>query len=248
MIIFKSDREIEIMRRAGEVVAIALKAVEDAIAPGMTTAEVDEIVKLAIEKEGAIPAFYGLYGFPGNACISVNQEVVHGIPGKKVLKEGDIVSVDVGALLDGYNGDSAKTFPIGKVDDKVMDLLKVTEESLYKGIEQAVEGNRLGAVSNAIQVHAESAGYGVVRDYVGHGIGRKMHEEPQIPNYGPSDKGPVLKKGMVLAIEPMINLGTYKVKTLGDDWTVVTIDGKPSAHFEHTVAITENGPEILTKL
>lgn len=248
MIIFKSDREIEIMRRAGQVVAIALKAVEDAIAPGMTTAEVDEIVKLAIEKEGAIPAFYGLYGFPGNACISVNQEVVHGIPGKKVLKEGDIVSVDVGALLDGYNGDSAKTFPIGKVDDKVMDLLKVTEESLYKGIEQAVEGNRLGAVSNAIQVHAESAGYGVVRDYVGHGIGRKMHEEPQIPNYGPSDKGPVLKKGMVLAIEPMINLGTYKVKTLGDDWTVVTIDGKPSAHFEHTVAITENGPEILTKL
>lgn len=248
MIIFKSDREIEIMRRAGRVVAIALQAVEDAIKPGMTTAQVDEIVKLAIEKEGAVPAFYGLYGFPGNACISVNQEVVHGIPGKKTLKEGDIVSVDVGALLEGYNGDAAKTFPVGKVDEKVMDLLKVTEESLYKGIEQAVEGNRLGAVSNAIQVHAETAGYGVVRDYVGHGIGRKMHEEPQIPNHGPADKGPVLKKGMVLAIEPMINLGTYKVKTLGDDWTVVTIDGKPSAHFEHTVAITENGPEILTKL
>ena len=248
MIIFKSDREIEVMRRAGRVVAVALKAVEEAIKPGITTAELDEIVKLAVENEGAVPAFYGLYGFPGNACISVNQEVVHGIPGKKALKEGDIVSVDVGALLDGYNGDAAKTFSVGKLDDKVAELLKVTEESLYKGIEQAVEGNRLGAVSNAIQVHAEQKGFGVVRDFVGHGIGRKMHEEPQIPNYGPADKGPVLKKGMVLAIEPMINLGTYKVKTLGDDWTVVTIDGKPSAHFEHTVAITENGPEILTKL
>jgi len=248
MIIFKSDREIEVMRRAGRVVAVALKAVEEAIKPGITTAELDEIVKLAVENEGAVPAFYGLYGFPGNACISVNQEVVHGIPGKKALKEGDIVSVDVGALLDGYNGDAAKTFPVGKLDNKVADLLKITEESLYKGIEQAVEGNRLGAVSNAIQVHAEQKGFGVVRDFVGHGIGRKMHEEPQIPNYGPADKGPVLKKGMVLAIEPMINLGTYKVKTLGDDWTVVTIDGKPSAHFEHTVAITENGPEILTKL
>lgn len=248
MIIFKSDREIDIMRRAGKIVAIALNAVGEAIRPGITTAEIDEVVKLAIENEGAIPAFYGLYGFPGNACISVNQEVVHGIPGPRILKSGDIVSVDIGALLDGYNGDAAKTFMVGNVDEKVADLLKVTEESLYLGIEQAVEGNRLGAVSSAIQLHAEKAGYGVVRDYVGHGIGRKMHEEPQIPNFGPSDKGPVLKKGMVLAIEPMINLGTFKVKTLSDDWTVVTLDGKPSAHFEHTVAITENGPEILTKI
>ena len=248
MIVFKSAREIEIMRRAGRIVAIALDAVGKHIKPGMTTAEIDTIVKDAIIAEGAIPAFKGLYGFPGNACISVNSEVVHGIPGRHKIKDGDIVSVDVGSLIDSYYGDAAHTFMVGKVPEEVEKLVKVTEESLYKGIEQAIPGNKLGAISNAIQKHVEEAGFGVVRDYVGHGIGRKMHEEPQIPNFGPPDKGPTLKAGMVLAIEPMINLGTYKVKTLSDDWTVVTLDGKPSAHFEHTVAITEEGPEILTKL
>ena len=236
------------MRRAGQIVAIALEKVGKAIKPGVTTAQLDEIAREAIVKEGAKPAFKGLYGFPGNICLSANSEVVHGIPGKHKLKEGDIISVDIGALIDGYNGDAAKTFPVGKVTDEVDMLLKVTEESLYEGIKKAVPGNRLGAISNAVQVHAEAAGFGVVQDYVGHGIGRNMHEEPQIPNFGPTDAGPVLKAGMVLAIEPMVNLGTYKVKTLGDNWTVVTLDGKPSAHFEHTVAITENGPEILTKI
>ena len=236
------------MRRAGQIVAIALEKVGKAIKPGVTTAQLDEIAREAIVKEGAKPAFKGLYGFPGNICLSANSEVVHGIPGKHKLKEGDIISVDIGALIDGYNGDAAKTFPVGKITDEVAMLLKVTEESLYEGIKKAVPGNRLGAISNAVQVHAEAAGFGVVQDYVGHGIGRNMHEEPQIPNFGPTDAGPVLKAGMVLAIEPMVNLGTYKVKTLGDNWTVVTLDGKPSAHFEHTVAITENGPEILTKI
>lgn len=236
------------MRTAGRIVAIALDEVQKAVEPGVTTAELDEVARRAIVKEGAIPAFKGLYGFPGNICLSVNSEVVHGIPGRHKLKEGDIVSADVGALIGGYNGDAARTFPVGKVSDEVMDLIRITEESLYEGIKNALPGNRLGAISNAVQVHAEKAGYGVVRDYVGHGIGRNMHEEPQIPNFGPPDKGPVLKAGMVLAIEPMINLGTWKVKTLGDDWTVITLDGKPSAHFEHTVAIGENGPEILTKI
>ncbi len=248
MIILKSAREIEIMREAGRIVARALEEVRKAVEPGVMTGELDEVARKAIVKEKAIPAFKGLYGFPGNICLSVNSEVVHGIPGKRRLKEGDIVSADIGALVNGYNGDAALTFPVGKVSEEAANLLKVTEESLYKGIEAAVAGNRLGAVSNAIQKHAESFGFGVVRDYVGHGIGRKMHEEPQIPNHGPADQGPVLKTGMVLAIEPMINLGTYKVKTLGDNWTVVTLDGKLSAHFEHTVAITEAGPEILTRL
>ena len=228
--------------------ALALDEVGKAVKPGVTTAHLDEIAREVIVNEGAVPAFKGLYGFPGNICLSVNSEVVHGIPGKHKLKEGDIISADVGALVEGYNGDAARTFPVGKVADEIALLLEVTEQSLYEGIKQAVPGNRLGAISNAVQLHAEAAGFGVVRDYVGHGIGRNMHEDPQIPNFGPPDKGPVLKAGMVLAIEPMINLGTYKVKTLGDNWTVVTLDGKPSAHFEHTVAITENGPDILTRI
>ncbi len=248
MVILKSAREIQLMREAGRIVALALLAVEKAVEPGVTTGELDEIARKAILKEGAVPAFKGLYGFPGNICLSVNSEVVHGIPGKRKLKEGDIVSADIGSLINGYNGDAAKTFPVGKISDEAANLLKITEESLYKGIEGAVAGNRLGAISSAIQMHAEAAGFGVVRDYVGHGIGRKMHEEPQIPNHGPIEQGPVLKVGMVLAIEPMINLGTYKVKTLPDNWTVVTLDGKLSAHFEHTVAITEEGPEILTRI
>jgi methionyl aminopeptidase len=247
MIILKSAREIGVMREAGRIAAAALKAVGGAVRPGVTTGELDEVARAAIVKEGAEPAFKGLYGFPGNTCVSVNHEVVHGIPGKKKLKEGDIVSVDIGTLFEGYNGDTAATFPVGGIDQEVARLLRVTEESLRKGIEQAVAGKRLGQISNAVQMCAEAAGFGVVRDYVGHGIGRRMHEDPQIPNFGSPDKGPILKNGMVVAIEPRINMGTWKVKTLGDNWTVVTLDGKPSAHFEHTVAITDNGPEILTK-
>jgi methionyl aminopeptidase len=248
MIIFKSAREIEIMRRAGRITALALSAVASAAKPGVATMELDEIAKRAIVKEGGVPAFKGLYGFPGNICLSVNSEVVHGIPGKRRLKEGDIVSVDIGVLLEGYNGDAAITFPVGKIAPEVERLLKVAEESLRKGIEQAMPGNRLGKISSAVQRHAEAAGFSVVREYVGHGIGRRMHEDPQVPNFGPEDAGPVLQSGMVVAIEPMVNSGTWKVKTLNDNWTVVTLDGKPSAHFEHTVAITGSGPDILTKL
>jgi methionyl aminopeptidase len=248
MIIFKSPREITIMREAGRIVAVALQTVREALYPGVTTRELDEVARAAIVAEGAVPAFKGLYGFPGNICLSVNSEVVHGIPGRRRLKEGDIISADVGALIDGYNGDAAATFPVGRITPETEELLKVTEEALYKGIEAAQAGNRVGAVSHAVQTRAEASGFGVVRDYVGHGIGRKMHEDPQIPNFGPPGEGPVLKNGMVIAIEPMINMGTYKVKTLSDNWTVVTLDGKPSAHFEHTVAITDNGPDILTKV
>ena len=235
------------MREAGRIVAVALASFGGAVKAGVTTKELDEVALEAILKEGATPAFKGLYGFPGNTCLSVNSEVVHGIPGRRKLKEGDIISVDIGALFEGYNGDAALTFPVGGIAPEVGRLLRVTEESLHKGIKEAVPGNRLGQISNAVQSCAEAAGFGVVRDYVGHGIGRQMHEDPQIPNFGPPDKGPVLKSGMVVAIEPMINLGTWKVKTLGDNWTVVTLDGKPSAHFEHTVAITDEGPVILTK-
>ena len=247
MIILKSAREISIMREAGRIAAIALAAVGKAIRQGAPTIELDGVARAVIVREGAIPAFKGLYGFPGNICLSLNEEVVHGIPGKRRLREGDIVKADIGVLLDGYNGDAAETFPVGKIEPETARLLKITQESLYKAIKAAVPGNRLGMISNAVQSHAEAAGFSVVRDYVGHGIGRKMHEEPQVPNFGPADKGVILKAGMVLAIEPMVNTGTWKVKTLSDKWTVVTLDGKPSAHFEHTVVITEHGHDILTK-
>lgn len=248
MIILKSEREIDLMRESGRIVAKALQAVADTVKPGVTTAELDEVARKLITDCGAIPSFKGYHGYPGNICTSVNSEVVHGIPGSRCLQEGDIVSVDCGALLNGYHGDAAVTIPVGKVSEATQRLLDVTRESLYKGIEQAVVGNRLGAISAAIQQHAENAGYGVVRDYVGHGIGRNMHEDPSVPNLGEPDKGPLLKAGMVLAIEPMINMGTYEVKVLSDEWTVVTKDSKYSAHFEHTVAITQQGPRILTKL
>ena len=248
MIIIKSEREINYMRDAGKIVALALDAVRQIVEPGITTGELDEVARKVIAECDAIPTFKGYHGYPANICTSVNSEVVHGIAGSRILKEGDIVSVDCGALYNGYNGDSAVTFPVGKVSPEAIALMDITRECLEKAIEEAVVGNRLGAISHAVQTHAEAAGYGVVRDYVGHGIGRKMHEDPPIPNVGEPDKGPKLKAGMVLAIEPMINIGTYEVKTLGDGWTVVTKDGKYSAHFEHTVAITENGPSILTKL
>ena len=248
MILLKSEREIRCMREAGRIVALALDAVGKVVEPGITTQELDEVARRTITEHGARPAFKGLYGFPANICVSVNCEVVHGIPGSRKLAEGDIVSVDCGAEIGGYNGDSAITIPVGKISPEIARLIEETRNALYKGIEQAIAGNRVGAISHAVQTYAEKAGFGVVREYVGHGIGRSMHEEPEVPNFGFADRGPLLKAGMVLAIEPMINLGTRAVKSTDDGWTVVTRDGKPSAHFEHTVAIMPDGPEILTRL
>lgn len=248
MIIIKSEREIECLREAGRIVAETLAKVSAAAVFGITTLELDRIAEEYIRSCGAVPAFKGYHGFPGTICASVNEEVVHGIPGLRKLKNGDNVSIDVGAVINGYNGDAAITLAIGEINADVQKLLDVTEESLYKGIAQALVGNRLSDISHAVQAHAESYGYGVVRDLVGHGIGRNMHEDPQIPNYGIPGRGPRLKSGMALAIEPMINLGTYEVETLDDGWTVVTRDAKRSAHFEHTIIITEQGPQILTKL
>ncbi|QDR78831.1 type I methionyl aminopeptidase [Sporomusa termitida] len=248
MIILKSQRELNYLRDAGRIVAETLVEVKKAVKPDVTTLALDRIAEQYIKSKGAEPAFKGYHGFPGNICASVNDEVVHGIPGLKRLKNGDNVSIDIGAIINGYCGDAAITVPVGDVDAEVGKLIEVTEQSLYKGIEKAIAGSRLGDVSHSIQAYAEEHGYGVVRDFVGHGIGRNMHEDPQIPNYGLPGRGPRLKSGMTLAIEPMINAGTHEVKTLSDNWTVVTADGKRSAHFEHTIAITADGPEILTKL
>lgn len=248
MIILKSEREINYLRDAGRIVAEAHLEVKKAVKPGVTTLDLDKIAEEYIKSRGAIPAFKGYHGFTGNICASVNEEVVHGIPGLRKLKTGDNVSIDIGAVINGYNGDAAITVPVGEIDAEVQKLLDITEESLYKGIEQAMVGNRLSDISHAVQVHAENHGFGVVRDYVGHGIGRNMHEDPQVPNFGSPGRGPRLKSGMTLAIEPMVNLGTYEVETLDDGWTVVTLDGKRSAHFEHSIAITDGKPEILTKL
>jgi len=242
----KTKDEIELMRRAGQVVAQTLEMVHQHIKPGMTTAELDRLIEDFIRSQGAIPAFKNYQGFPASACISIDDEVVHGIPGKRVMKEGEIVSVDVGSIVEGYYGDSAYTYAIGDISQHKARLMEVTQQSLMAGIDKARKGNKLGQISAAVQRVAESGGYGVVRELVGHGIGRSMHEEPQIPNFGSEDSGPVLKSGMVLAIEPMINMGTHRVKTLPDGWTVVTADGQPSAHFEHTVAIGDNGTTILT--
>ncbi len=246
MIILKNKEQIEIMRRAGQVVSQTLDMVSEVIKPGMTTAELDCLIEAFIISKGAIPGFKNYQGFPASACISINDEVVHGIPGKKVIKEGDLVSVDVGSIVDDYYGDSARTFAVGKVSPEKKRLMEITYKSLMAGIDKARKGNKLGQISAAVQKVAEDAGFGVVRQLVGHGIGRRMHEEPQVPNFGSPHEGPVLEVGTVLAIEPMINMGTYNVKTLPDGWTVVTADGLPSAHFEHTVAVTENGPDILS--
>ncbi|MBU5678106.1 type I methionyl aminopeptidase [Alkaliphilus sp. MSJ-5] len=248
MIYIKSRQEIELMREAGKIVAEAHELVREAIKPGITTKELDAIAEKHILKKGAIPAFKGYGGFPASICASVNHEVVHGIPGLKTLEDGDIISIDIGALYKGYYGDSAKTHAIGKISQRAQELIEVTRQSFYEGIKFAKLGYRLSDISYAIQTHVEDRGFSVVRNYVGHGIGTSMHEEPQIPNYGPPGKGPRLKEGMVLAIEPMINIGTYEVKVLSDGWTVVTLDGEYSAHYEHTVAITDGEPEILTKL
>lgn len=236
------------MRDAGRVVAGALEEIATAVKPGVTTADLDRLAESFILAKGARPAFKGLYGFPATICASANEQVVHGIPSLRVLENGDIISVDIGAEINGYFGDAAVTLPVGQIDEETKRLLKATEESLYLGIAKAVEGNRLSDISHAVQTHVEKNGFSVVRDYVGHGIGRSMHEEPQVPNFGRPGRGPRLKAGMTLAIEPMVNMGTYEVRTLPDNWTVVTKDMKKSAHFEHTIAITNGEPEILTRL
>lgn len=248
MIILKSNKELEYMREAGKIVAYVHEVLKDAVKPGITTKELDEIAEREILRHKAIPAFKGYHGFPASICASVNEEVVHGIPGLKTLKDGDIISIDIGVVYHGYYGDAAKTHPVGQVREEALKLIEVTRQSFYEGLKFCREGNRLSDISHAIQTHVESNGFSVVRDFVGHGIGQKMHEDPQIPNFGPPGKGPRLMEGMVLAIEPMVNMGTYKVKTLLDNWTVVTMDGKMSAHYEHTVAITKDEPVILTSL
>lgn len=248
MIICKTPRELEIMREAGRIVALTHEELKKHIAPGITTKELDRVAEQIIRKHDAIPSFKGYNGFTGSICASVNEELVHGIPGGRVLKEGDIISIDIGAQYNGYHGDSAWTYAVGKIDEETARLLEVTEQSLYKGLEEAKPGERLSNISHAIQVYVEENGFSVVREYVGHGVGQDLHEDPQVPHYGPPNKGPRLRPGMVLAIEPMVNAGSRYVKTLADDWTVVTVDGKNCAHFEHTIAITETGYEILTKL
>lgn len=248
MIILKSRMELEVMREAGRIVALTHQELSKAIKPGVTTKQLDELAETFIRSKGAVPSFKGYGGFPGSICASVNEELVHGIPGKRTLQEGDVISLDIGAQFEGYHGDSAWTYPVGRISEEDQRLLQVTEESLYKGLEKAIPGGRLSDISHAIQLHAEAAGFTIVREYVGHGIGRSLHEDPQIPNYGPPDRGPRLKPGMVLAIEPMVNAGERYVRTLEDNWTVVTVDRKKCAHFEHTIAITEDGYEILTKL
>ncbi len=247
MIICKTEREIEIMRHAGEIVALTHQLLKEHIKPGVTTKELDKIAEKFIRSHNAKPSFKGYNGFKGSICASVNEELVHGIPGGRVLKEGDIISLDIGAEYNGYHGDSAWTYAVGTISDEDQRLLDVTEASLYKGLEQARAGARLSDISHAIQAYAEPFGFSIVREYVGHGVGQDLHEDPQIPHYGPPGKGPRLKTGMVLAIEPMINAGTRYVRTLADNWTVVTVDGKQCAHFEHTIAITDSGYDILTK-
>jgi methionyl aminopeptidase len=246
MIVRKSQGEIETMREAGRVTARALHAVGAAVRPGVTTAELDAIAVEVIASAGAKPAFKGYHGFPATICASRNSVVVHGIPGKERLIEGDIISVDVGAIVQGYYGDAAYTWPVGNVSPAVAELLDATKRALEAGIARCMAGMRLYDISSAVQHVAESAGFSVVREYVGHGIGRSMHEEPQVPNYGTAGRGPTLQAGMVLAIEPMVNAGAPGVVQRDDGWTVVTADGSCSAHFEHTVAITDDGPRILT--
>lgn len=246
MIIIKNDIEISLMRKAGKIVGETLLLLEEKVKPGITTAELDKIAEEFITKHGAKPSFKGLYGFPSSLCISVNEQVIHGIPSDYSLKEGDIVSIDCGAFISGFHGDAARTFPVGKISLEAEKLIKITKDSFFKGIEYARIGNNLSDISHEIQSYVETAGFSVVRDYVGHGIGRKVHEDPNVPNYGKAGKGPKLVKGMVLAIEPMVNAGKHYVKTLKNGWTVVTKDSSLSAHYENTVAITPDGPEILT--
>jgi methionyl aminopeptidase len=246
MIKYKSKEEIELLRAAAQVVSRTLGKVAEAIGPEVTTLALDKIAEDYIRSQNAIPGFLGLYDFPNTLCVSINEQVVHGYPTDKPLKEGDIVSIDCGAILDGYYGDHAYTFAIGEVSEEKRQLLKVTQECLHLGIEQAKAGSRLGDIGYHIQKHAEDNGYGVVRDLVGHGIGTVMHEEPQVPNYGRRGRGKKIKEGLVIAIEPMINLGTEQVQYLEDNWTIATADRQPSAHFEHDVAVVDGQPDVLS--
>ena len=248
MIVLKTSRELAIMREAGRISAMALKVAGEAVEPGVSTWEIDRVARKYIESQGAVPSFLGYGGFPASACISVNNVVIHGIPSKRqIIKAGDIVSIDIGAMFEGFNGDNAYTFPCGDIAPQAQRLLDATRESLYEGIKQAKAGNRLGDIGSTVQRYVEARGYSVVRDFVGHGVGAKLHEDPSVPNYGTPGRGVRLLPGMTIAIEPMVNQGGYEVQVQKDGWTTVTRDGKLSAHFEHTVAITPDGPVILTK-
>lgn len=247
MITLKSDREIQLMKEAGRIVALTHRKIAEAIAPGVSTLDLDKIAEKVITENGATPSFKGYNGFTGSICASINNVVIHGIPSKKiVLKIGDIISIDIGANYKGYHGDSAMTHGVGEISEINQKLIDVTRESLYVGLEFAKPNNRLSDISHAIEAYVLKHGFSVVKDFTGHGVGQQLHEEPQIPNYGKPGFGPILKPGMTLAIEPMVNIGTERVKILSDDWTTVTIDGKASAHFEHSIVITKEGYEILT--
>lgn len=246
MITLKSEKEIALMRRAGKITAAARALARDMVKPGVTTQQIDKAVFEFIKSQGAVPSFLNYHGYPGSACISVNDEVIHGIPGKRVLKEGDIVSVDVGAYIGGFHGDCAGTYPCGQVSDEAMDLIRVTQQSFFEGIRCAREGHRLGDISAAIQSYVESHGYSIVREYVGHGIGRTLHEAPEVPNFGTAGRGTRLLRGMTLAVEPMVNAGGAAILNMADGWTVKTADGKYSAHYENTILITDGEPELLT--
>ena len=248
MIHLKSEKELERMRVAGRITALARKAAADAVRPGVTTGEIDRIVRKTIEDAGAKPSFLGYGGFPGSACVSVNDEVIHGIPGPRKLKEGDIVSVDVGAFLDGFHGDCAATFACGQVSDEAMHLIHVTEQSFWEGIKLARSGNRVYDISHAVQQYVEADGCSVVRDFVGHGVGAKLHEPPEVPNFGPAGHGPRLQPGMTIAVEPMVCAGDWRVKVLRDGWTTVSADGSLTAHYENTILITDGEPEVLTRV
>ncbi|BAK98192.1 methionine aminopeptidase [Oscillibacter valericigenes Sjm18-20] len=246
MIILKSPEEIDLMRRAGKLTAAARAFAGELVKPGVTTQEINDEVERFICKEHAVPSFLHYQGYPASICISVNDEIIHGIPGKRVLREGDIVSVDVGAYIGGFHGDCAATFACGKISPEAQDLIDVTRQSFFEGIEQAKVGNRIGDISAAVQAYAESHGYSIVREYVGHGVGADMHESPEVPNYGHPGRGPRLLKGMTIAVEPMVNAGSASIYQMSNGWTVRTADGKNAAHYENTILITDGEPEILT--
>ena len=246
MITLKSPHEIELMRRAGKITAAARAYAQGLVRPGVTTQEINSAVEHFIRKQGAVPSFLHYNGYPASVCVSVNDEIIHGIPGKRVLREGDIVSVDVGAYIGGFHGDCAGTYPCGQVSDETMRLIRVTQESFFEGMKYAREGYRLSDISAAVQAYVESNGFSIVREYVGHGIGRRMHEPPEVPNYGNPGHGPRLLRGMTLAVEPMVNAGSAAIKQMADGWTVKTADGKNAAHYENTILITAGEPELLT--
>ena len=246
MISLKSPREIEAMRRAGRITAQARALAGSMVAPGVTTLEIDKAVRRFIESQGAKPSFLGYGGFPGSACISVNEEVIHGIPGPRKLREGDIVSIDVGAFIGGFHGDCAATYPCGEISAEARRLIEVTQQSFWEGMKYARQGCRVSDISHAVQQYVEANGCSVVRDFIGHGVGAKLHEAPEVPNFGPAGHGPRLLPGMTLAVEPMVNAGDWRVKVLKDGWTTVSLDGSLTAHYENTILITENGPEVLT--